>query len=316
MKSPGCGRILNRASFRRLRAALDAGFIRSLEQGGYRFVHTLYRDVLYHDLEPADRALAHLNCADQLRELIDAGDADRWAALARHLQLAGPAHRGDVVVALRQAAGRANERLAFRDAADLLHRAVVAFGHGPSYEPAERCRLLVDYASALLAAGDFDEGLSHCKEAFDIARTLDDAALMSEVALAWGSVIIVARVDPALIGALQDCLARLPDSNACRNALDRPSTSRRRVAAGAQIRRCRWTWHEKPSCLARSTNDEDVLYNVLRFGLAALMDFAPPRGTHRTQSRVRAYGRGSQRRAAAISQQPADDDRRVGNGRS
>ena len=28
--------------------------------------------------------------------------------------------------------------------------------------------------------------------------------------------------------------------------------------------------------LSRTTDDEDVLYNVLRFGLAALMDFAPP----------------------------------------
>ena len=89
-----------------LQPALDAGFIRTLEHGGFRFVHTLYRDVLYHDIEPADRALAHLNCAAQLRALADAGDADQWAALARHLQLAGPEHRADAVEALRNAARR------------------------------------------------------------------------------------------------------------------------------------------------------------------------------------------------------------------
>ena len=120
--------------------------------------------------------------------------------------------------------GGANERLAFRDAAELLQNAVVAFGQGPSYDPAERCRLLVDYATALLAAGEFDEGQSLCKEAFDIARTLDDSGLMSEVALAWGSVIIVARVDQALIAALQDCLAGLPDDDAATRSIVQGAT--------------------------------------------------------------------------------------------
>lgn len=257
-----------------LRPALDAGFIRAIEQGSYRFVHTLYRDVLYQDITPADRSLAHLNCAAQLRELIDAGDIDRWAALARHLQLAGPDHRLGVIDALRNAAARANERLAFRDATELLHKAVVAFGQGPGYEPAERCRLLVEYATALLAAGDFDAGQSQCKEAFDIARTLDDAKLMSEVALAWGSVIIVARVDQALIAALEDCLARLPDEDAATRSMVQA-----RLAGALQPApnpAIPMDMAREAIALARTTHDADVLYNVLRFGLAALMDFAPP----------------------------------------
>ena len=257
-----------------LRPALDAAFVRSFDTGDYRFVHTLYRDVLYHDLEAADRALAHFNCATQLRELIDAGDADRWAALARHLQLAGPEHRADVVDALRRAAARATERLAFRDASELLQSAVVAFGQGPSYEPAERCRLLIEYATALLAAGKFDDGQSHCREAFDIARTLGDAQLMSEVALAWGSVIIVARVDQALIAALEDCLERLPgDDAATRSIVQARLAGALQPAPNPAIP---MDMARDAIALARTTGDEDVLYNVLRFGLAALMDFAPP----------------------------------------
>jgi tetratricopeptide (TPR) repeat protein len=254
--------------------ALDAGFIRALERGGYRFVHTLYRDVLYHDIAAADRSLAHLNFAAQLRELIDSGDVDRWAALARHLQLAGPDHRLDVIDALRKAAARANERLAFRDAAELLHKAVVAFGQGPGYEPAERCRLLVEYATALLAAGDFDEGQSHCKEAFDIARMLGDAKLMSEVALAWGSVIIVARIDQRLIAALEDCLARLPEEDAATRSIVQA-----RLAGALQPApdpAVPMDMAREAIALARTTDDADVLYNVLRFGLSALVDFAPP----------------------------------------
>ena len=255
--------------------ALDAGFVRALEEGGYRFVHTLYRDVIYHDLEPADRALAHLSCAAQLRELIEAGDADRWSALARHLQLAGPDHRLEVIDALRNAAARAHDRLAFRDAADLLHSAVVAFGQGPSYEPADRCRLLVEYASALLATGEFDDGQSQCKQAFDIARTLGDAKLMAKVALAWGSVIIVARVDQALIAALQECLACLPEDDAATRSIVQA-----RLAGALQPApnpAIPMDMAREAIALARTTDDEDVLYNVLRFGLAALMDFAPPK---------------------------------------
>jgi tetratricopeptide (TPR) repeat protein len=275
--APGVGRLRSESEadvVAALGPALEAGFIRTLEEGGYRFVHALYRDVLYYDIAPADRSLAHLNFGAELRELIDAGDADRWGALARHLQLAGPDHRPDVIDALRKAAARANERLAFRDAAELLHKAVVTFGQGPNYEPAERCRLLVEYATALLIAGDLDEGQSHCKEAFDIARTLDDAKLMSEVALAWGSVIIVARVDQALIAALEECLARLPGEDAATRSIVQA-----RLAGALQPApdpAIPMDMAREAIALARTTEDADVLYNVLRFGLAALMDFAPP----------------------------------------
>ena len=257
-----------------LQPAIEASIIRLLEGGGYRFCHALYRDVLYQDLDASERALAHLNCATQLRAMIDAGDRDSWAALARHLQLAGPENRYDVITALRAAADRANERLAFEDAADLLHRALVAFGEGPSYEPEERCRLLVDYASALLITGQIEAGQRHCRDAFAIARTLGDPTLMSDVALAWGSAIIVAKVDKALIAALEECLSVLPtDDAAMRSRVQARLAGALQPALDPTVP---MAMARDAIALARTTDDEQVLYNVLRFALAALMDFAPP----------------------------------------
>lgn len=259
---------------RQLQPAIDTAMLRSLKDGKYRFAHTLYRDVLYQDLGAVKRAELHLERAGQLRRLIDAGDVDRWSALARHLQFAGPEHRLSTIEALRNAAARAHTRLAFEDAALLLHQALVAFGEGPKYEPLERCRLLVDYASALMITGEIDAGQQHCRDAFAIAKTIGDPALMSEVALTWGGPIVVGKVDRTLIAALRECLAALPPDDA---------TTRSRVQArlaGALQPAVNpaepMDMAREAIALARTTGDEQVLYTVLRFATSALMDFAPP----------------------------------------
>jgi len=258
-----------------LQAAIDAAMLRPLRDGKFRFAHTLYRDVLYHDLGANKRAQLHLECAGQLRGLIDAGDVDRWAALATHLQLAGSEHRLAAIDALRQAAARAHARLAFEDAASLLHQALIAFGEGPKYEPLERCRLLVDYASALMITGEIDAGQQHCRDAFAIAKTIGDPALMSEVALTWGGPIVVGKVDRALIAALRECLAALPPDDAATR-----SRVQARLAGALQpaVNPAEpMDMAREAIALARTTNDEQVLYTVLRFATSALMDFAPPR---------------------------------------
>jgi tetratricopeptide (TPR) repeat protein len=262
------------AVLRRLQAAIDAAILRLLRNGRYRFTHTLYRDVLYQDLDTTERETLHLRCAGQLRKLIDAGDADRWFALATHLQSAGPEHRLDTIDALRNAAVRSQTRLAFEDAAVLLHQALVAFGEGPKYEPVQRCRLLVDYASALMITGQIEAGQQHCQDAFAIAKSIDDPALMSEVALTWGGPIIVGKVDKTLIAALEECLEVLPAEDAATR-----SRVQARLAGAMQpaVNPAEPMELARDAiALARTTGDEQVLYTVLRFAISALMDFAPP----------------------------------------
>jgi len=256
-----------------LAPALDAGIIRTLADGGYRFGHTLYRDVLYQDLGASRRARLHLAVAALLQAKIDAGDVDSWASLATHLQRAGPDHRLAAIAALRRAAARAQERLAFDDAAALLQRALVAFGEGPRYEPRDRCLLLRDCAAALLAAGEIEAGQKHCHDAFAIARTLDDPSLMAEVALTWGSAIVVARVDRALVAALEECLTLLPATDAATRA--RVQARLAGALQPAQDPSVPMAMARDAIALARRSGDADVLYTVLRFAISALMDFAP-----------------------------------------
>jgi len=260
---------------RQLQAAIDATILRPLDDGKFRFAHTLYRDVLYQDLHATKRAQLHLECAKQLRQLIDAGDVDRWSALARHLQFAGPEHRLATIDALRHAAARAHARLAFEDAAALLHQALVAFGEGPKYEPLERCGLLVDYASALMITGEIEAGQKHCQDAFAIAKAVGDPALMSEVALTWGGPIVVGKVDKTLIAALEECLAVLPpDDAATRSRVQARLAGAMQPAINPAVP---MDMAREALALARKTGDEQVLYTVLRFATSALMDFAPPR---------------------------------------
>ena len=259
---------------RQLQPAIDTAMLRTLKDGKYRFAHTLYRDVLYKDFGAVKRAEMHLERAGQLRRLIDAGDVDRWSALARHLQLAGPEHRLSTIEALRNAAARAYARLAFEDAATLLHQALVAFGEGPKYEPLERCRLLVDYANALMITGEIDAGQQHCRDAFTIAKAIGDPELMSDVALTWGGPIVVGKVDETLIGALRECLAALPPDDAATR-----SRVQARLAGALQpaVNPAEpMEMAREAIALARTTGDEQVLYTVLRFATSALMDFAAP----------------------------------------
>jgi tetratricopeptide (TPR) repeat protein len=257
-----------------LRAAVNTNLLKQVRDGRFRFGHTLHRDVLYSDLGALRRSELHLRCALQLRALAHAGDEDRWAATARHLLLAGPDHRLEAIDALRSAATRARERLAFDDCAVLLREALTAFGDGPKFDPRQRCELLVDYARSLMVIGEIETGQQHCKEAFVIAGTLGDARLMSEVALAWGSAIVVAKVDRHLISALEECLAQLPAEDVAMRA-----RIQARLAAAMQPAldpSVPMNMAREAIDLARNTGDKQVLFLVLRFAISALMDFAPP----------------------------------------
>lgn len=258
----------------RLEPAVEAGIVTAISDTRTQFSHALYRDVLYQDLGAARRSRLHLQRAGRLRRLVDRGDADRWPALAAHLLRAGPQHRTEAIAALRRAADRARERLAFDDAAALLEKALAAFGEGPKYAPAERCLLLIDYANALLVKGEIDAGQKYCREAFEIARAIADATLMAKAALTWGTAIVVAKVDSALVDALEQCLAALPEEDAAmRSRIQARLAGAMQPAADPVVP---MAMARDAISLARTTDQDEVLYSVLRSAISALMDFAPP----------------------------------------
>ena len=252
--------------------AITAQLVLPAGKGSYRFAHILHRDVLYHGLAIADRRILHARQAERTAAAIKDGASDRWSAYARHLALAGGKHQ-QVVDAWRKAAERARQRLAFSEAAASLAQALQAFGAGPDADPAERCKLLLELAEATLLIGEIDEGRAYAREAYGLARTLDDAALMADAALAYGSIFIVSVVDAELIQLLRDALERLPGSLKATRA----KVMARLAAAmqpaddpGPPMEMAR-----EALALARDCDDELVLFDTLRSAISAMMDFAP-----------------------------------------
>ena len=256
-----------------LLVAIDAGLLRRTTEGQYRFAHVLHRDVLYQDMPEADRARLHVAYGHFIMSRIESGDEDRWTELANHMRAAGSEHRAEAIEAWRHAARRAMQRLAFEDAVMFLAKALAALDEGPRFDPRDRYELLLECASAAHLTGDTETGHGYCRDAFDIARSLSDATLMAEAALTWGSAIVVARVDSELIAALRECLGALPENDA-------PLRARVQARLAGALQPAPnpaepMDMAREAIALARTTNDEYVLYSVLRSAISALMDFAP-----------------------------------------
>ncbi len=256
-----------------LQPAVETEFVRRTSDQRLEFTHVLFRDVLYQSIEPATRETLHRRRAGQLRRRIDADDSDRWAELAIHLGAAGEDQRNDTVAAWREAGRRAQERLAFDEAIKSYERALDSFAQGPRFVPQDRCRLVLDLADAMLAQGNVEAGRQRCREAFDIARTLEEPQLMTAAALTYGGVFVVAKVDAELVAMLTECLQQLPEED---------TASRARVAARLAAAKqpapdptTPMQMAREAIALARKSDDERVVYDVLKSAVSALMDFAP-----------------------------------------
>ena len=252
-----------------LAPAISAGVIKPTDSQRYRFFHVLYCDVLQRMLDRSEREALHKQRADMLRDLAKEGHPDRWSQLATHLDASGSEYRAEAITAWRKAAKRYTERLAFEAAERALGKAVNAFGSGPNYAPADRCRLLMEFAAATLAMGDIKAGQQLCSDAYAIARTLEDGELMAEAALTWGSVIVIAKINKELVGALEEALAYLPPE-----AIGLQAKVSARLAAALQpapnpaepVQMAREAIE-----LARTTGDQRVIYEVLKYAISAMM---------------------------------------------
>lgn len=252
--------------------AISASLIQAVRPGRYRFSHVLYRDVLYQGLGKTTREELHAQCATFQRSLIDNGAKDRWSICAVHLQAAGPDHRNDAVAAWDKAAARAHARLAYEEAAQCLQNALAVFGQGPKFEPVARCELQLHCALALLLAGNIELGQKHCREVFATARTLENASLMSEAALTYGNALVVAHIDKELISMLRESLDALPEGDNAHRA-----RVLARLAAALQPAVDPTVPVEmamEAIALARTLDDEKILFGVLRSAISALMDYA------------------------------------------
>jgi hypothetical protein len=259
-----------------LQPAVTASLLLETRPSACRFAHVFHRDALYADLEPAHRRELHLRRARHLESQAGTGSDELWSEMAEHFMAAGAAWREDAVNAWRRAAARAGERLALAESCSLYRRALDCFGAGPTADPAERCALSLQAAAACLRAGEIDTGNQLCREAFQLARTLGDAELMAHAALTRGGSFAVGKVDPELVGFLQDARSSLE----CERNPGQWARLQARLAAALQpaadpegpIRMA-----QDAVALARKCGDEEILFQTLTSAISALMDLAPAR---------------------------------------
>lgn len=255
--------------------AAEAARIDVLVDAGDRtsFAHILIREVLYQELAATRRAELHARVA---RALLDRHRDDVDASLAEavhHLFAAVPlVDSAEAIGWARRGAERANRRLAFDEAAQLLARAIEAL---PAGSDAERCDLLLELAAAQIGAGLDTRGRETALAAATVARRAGDAERLAHAALRYGTVFLFAVVDRVLVGLLEDALAALPAGESPLRArlLARLAAATQPAAdPGPPIELAR-----EAIAMARRVADEPTQVEVLVAGTSAMSYFADPR---------------------------------------
>ena len=237
-----------------------------------RLSHALVRDAIYASLPPAERRTLHL-AASRLYEAA-AGADDAGFEAAHHALLALPEGGPARAVALAtRAAEELVPRLAFEAAAEMYDRALRAFPVVPA-DPQARCDLLVSLARCLISSGAVAQAKARALEAAAIARAAADGHRLAAAALAFGSEIRIAVVDPTLVGLLEEALAALPGGDlAVRPVVMARLAAARQPSDHPEVEAA---LAREAIALGRKSGDADVVRRTLHNALAALVDYAPP----------------------------------------
>jgi hypothetical protein len=159
-----------------------------------------------------------------------------------------------------------------------------------------RCDLMVALARCLIASGAVAQAAARALEAAALARAAGDGHRLAAAALAFGSEIRIAIIDPTLVGLLEEALAALPagDLSIRPVVMARlpPPASRR------SIRRAEAALAREAIALARKSGDPGVIRRTLHNALAALVDYAARRSGCQPRDGAGGHrGRGSRSRA-------------------
>lgn len=188
---------------RKARLVVDQG-----ADGMITFAHTLVREVLYSEADPADRTRLHRRVAEVLQDRY--GDS-RVLELAHHVLngLVESDGRRAADIAVRAAAASL-AILAYEDAAAWYARAVELLGR--RHDEARVGDLLVRCGEARVAAGDLTGARAAFTDASVVARNLGDAELLATAALGFGAGrggFEVPLQDPVHVRLLEEALEAL-----------------------------------------------------------------------------------------------------------
>ncbi len=181
--------------------AVAAGIWTPGERGAYAFAHVLLRDRLYDGIPPSRRAELHWKV----------GRSARDDSVAAHHLLVG-CSAGDAELAARTAGAAARAALAalaFDEAATMAERALSIATEGSLLA----CELTLLRGEALIRAGLGPQGRRACATAASMADALQLPELFAQAALAYGTELFTADVDPTMVDLLERARQRLADDD-------------------------------------------------------------------------------------------------------
>ena len=182
--------------------------------GRFVFAHALIRDTLYRGLGAARRARLHQLVGEALEAPAAGAPELPLADLAYHFANAADADPSKAVRYSLLAADHALRQLAYEQAALDYERALAALRLRPEVDARERAELLVALGHARWRAGERVRAREAFLAAAELARELDDGALLGRAALGLGGEWLrVDKVDEVLLELGEDALGRIGDSD-------------------------------------------------------------------------------------------------------
>jgi DNA-binding SARP family transcriptional activator len=193
-----------------IEAGLLTGLVTEPGPGRIGFVHALVHDTLYHGLSGLRRSRLHARAA----EAIERHSPGEVTALAYHFAEAGT----DPIKAARYcrlAAGRAEQRFAYHEAARLWEQAIACLDLADDTPARDRLELVLGLVGALAQDGQLPRARSWRQDAVRAALPLNEPALLARVITAFDVPRAsffreYGETDNDLVGTVEQTLARLP----------------------------------------------------------------------------------------------------------
>ncbi|HET6332730.1 MAG TPA: hypothetical protein VFG30_05930, partial [Polyangiales bacterium] len=183
---------------------------------------------------------------------------------------AGSGARTVAIEGARAAAAHARSQFAFAEAAKLFRAAVGAASAATPRDDALVSQLYIDLGRAQIDAGEIDGGRASCREAARLARVAGSGVLLAHSALAYGSVFVIANVDPTLVALLKEAAAALQSGEPGLRARVLARLAAAMQPADEPAEPIALARHAID--LAREQGDPATLLEVMRASISAMMD--------------------------------------------
>jgi tetratricopeptide (TPR) repeat protein len=175
--------------------------------GGYRFSHSLIREVLYARLPVPIRMQLHRRLGEVIERLDGGGSGSHVAELSRHFaEVAAAGEAAKALTYAQQAGDRAMGMHAYEEAAAEYQRALLAL-RLLGWDDALGCELLLHQGSAQARAGHYEQAGETYLRAAELSRTLRSPERLARAALGFGERQVEAGlVNRPLVALLREAL--------------------------------------------------------------------------------------------------------------